>query len=195
LLLDRPYTERRARLDALDLAGPHWQVPPAHGGDGHAVLEASREQGMEGVVAKWADSRYEPGVRSRHWLKIRHHCRQEFVVGGWLPGKGIRERRVGALLVGYWEDGDDGRVLRFAGAVGSGYTDAELDALAGLLAPLRRATSPFDVARPRPQAVFVEPELVVEVEFTEWTHTDTLRQPVYKGRRPDKDAADVRRET
>lgn len=188
---DLAWTDRRRLLEGLELAGPNWRTPAAHVGGGEAVLSASRSGNLEGVVAKRIDSRYEPGRRSRDWLKLKNTCRQEFVVGGWLPGAGNRAGRIGALLVGYHEAG----ALRFAGKVGTGFTGAELSRLGELLAPLERASSPFADKVPYRGARFAEPMLVAEVEFTEWTHTSTLRHPSYKGLRYDKPPQLVVRET
>ncbi|HVW34174.1 MAG TPA: non-homologous end-joining DNA ligase, partial [Acidimicrobiia bacterium] len=177
-----PYEERRRLLDGLALAGPAWHTPAAHPGEGSALLDATRSAGLEGVVAKRLDSLYEPGVRTRAWLKIKNHLAQEFVVGGFLPGVGSRGR-LGALLLGVYQD--DGR-LCFAGRVGTGFTEAELTRLLGLLDPLRRDSSPFDPPPPKPvarEATWVEPEVVVEVAFTEWTGVGILRHPSYKGQR------------
>jgi len=185
-----PYTERRALLEPLPLAGPSCQIPPSNAGNGPAVLEASRRQGLEGVVAKRLDSTYEPGRRSRAWLKVKHHRRQEFVIGGWTWGEGRRQGHLGALLLGYY----DGEQLRYAGNVGTGFTDRMLRELAELLEPLRRETSPFaDLPRLK-NTVFAEPELVGEVEFNEWTRDGTLRHPSFKGLREDKDPHQVVRE-
>jgi bifunctional non-homologous end joining protein LigD len=190
------YDERRARLEGLALRGPSWQVPAHHVGDGEALLAASRAQGLEGLVAKRLDSPYEVGKRSRCWLKVKNWGRQELVVGGWMPGEGERSGRIGALLVGYYEGGS----LRYAGRVGTGFTGAELERLAGLLAPLARDAPPFAPVESLPAEVrrlgrWVEPQLVAEVAFSEWTHLGTLRQPSYKGLRTDKRAAEVVRET
>ena len=185
-----PYTERRALLASLQLQGESWQTPAHHIGDGAAMVAASRERGLEGVLAKKLDAVYEPGKRSRCWLKVKNTARQEVVIGGWLPGAGNRTGRIGALLVGYY-DGDD---LRFAGKVGTGYTDRMLAELAETLAPLARPTSPFANKVPYKQAQFVEPTLVCDVEFTEWTATNTLRHPSFKGLRFDKAARDVVKE-
>jgi bifunctional non-homologous end joining protein LigD len=193
-LMGSPYTERRRQLADLELSGPSWQTPGHHVGDGAALLEASAAQGLEGMVAKRLDSLYEPGRRSRAWIKVKNVCRQEFVVGGWMPGEGVRSGRIGALLVGY--HGDDGK-LRYAGRVGTGFTERELTRLGGLLEPLARDSSPFD---PHPPAAahraarYVEPQLVAEVGFREWTRDGTLRQPSYQGLRDDKDPIDVVRE-
>jgi bifunctional non-homologous end joining protein LigD len=191
-LMGLPYEQRRELLDALALSGETWQTPEHLQGRGRDVLKASAEQRLEGIVAKRLDSSYEPGARGSTWLKIKNVGRQELVIGGWLPGEGRRERRIGALLVGVYDPGGE---LRYAGRVGTGFSDAELDRLGKLLAPLKRQGSPFDAGeRPPRGAVFVEPELVAEVEFTEWTSAGILRHPSYKGLREDKDAREVVRE-
>ena len=187
------YSERRSLLEGLDLEEAGIQVPRAHVGDGPALLEATRRQGLEGLVAKRTDSVYLPGRRSRSWVKVKNFRRQEFVVGGWLGGSGGRAGRIGALLVGYQGEGG----LWYAGRVGTGFNDAELDRLGGRLGPLRRDTTAF--TSPLPPEVhragqWVEPRLVVEVAFTEWTGAGTLRAPSYKGERTDKDPASVVRE-
>jgi bifunctional non-homologous end joining protein LigD len=188
-----PWLERRIVLDRLDLSGPSWQTPAAHLGGGADLLAASKAGGLEGVVAKRTSSPYLPGRRTKDWLKIKNTCRQEVVIGGWLPGAGNRTGRIGALLIGYYDDEDEA-ALRFAGKVGTGFTGAELDRLAALFEPLTRPTSPFADRVPFRESVFLEPSLVAEVEFTEWTHTGTLRHPSYKGLRDDKPASAVRRE-
>jgi bifunctional non-homologous end joining protein LigD len=192
----RPYVERRGLLDGLGLAdGPAWRVPGYHVGDGVALLESTRMQGLEGLISKRLDSPYEVGRRSRAWLKIKNWGRQEFVVAGWLPGEGGRAGHVGSLLLGYYDEGS----LRYAGRVGTGFTLRELAALESRLQPLAQSTSPFAAEPELPSEVrrfgrFVEPMLVAEVMFSEWTHTGTIRQPSYKGLRSDKDAREVRRE-
>jgi bifunctional non-homologous end joining protein LigD len=190
-LIDVPYTKRRERLESLGLEGPHWQTPSYHRGEGEALLRLTQSRGLEGLVAKGLDSRYLPGRRSRAWLKVKNVQSQELVIGGWLPGRGRREGTLGALLVGYRDDEDSRRGLRYAGRVGSGFTDDELDRLAALLEPLRASESPFEGRQPPREAVFVEPRLVADVAFREWTAARTLRAPVYKGLRPDKDPAEV----
>lgn len=185
-----PYTERRQVLEGLGLAGPAWTTPTPHIGGGAALRDATRAQGLEGVMAKRLDSLYEPGRRTRTWIKVKNVGRQEMVIGGWLPGERGREGRLGALVLGHYDETG----LRFAGKVGTGFTDKVLEELAGLLAPLARDTSPFVDPVPWRMARFVEPRLVAEVEFTEWTRDGTLRHPSYKGLREDKPATDVRRE-
>src|SRR5689334_6951048 len=128
-LMDLPYTERRERLTELGLAGPTWQTPAGHVGDGAALLEASRAQGLEGIIAKRLDSRYTPGRRTHNWVKVKNVRRTEVVGGGWLEGEGRRNGRLGALVVGYYDDG----ALKYAGRVGTGFDEAELDRLGGLL--------------------------------------------------------------
>jgi len=178
-LMALPYEERRRRLDELGLEGAAWRTPASHRGEGKALLEATAKQGLEGVVAKRLDSPYEPGRRSGAWTKVKNKRRQELIVGGWMPGEGKRENRIGALLLGYY---DSEGVLRYAGRVGTGFKERDLDDLEKRLASLRRKTSPFG-GDPKPPrgAFFVRPELVCEVEFTEWTGDMILRHPAYKG--------------
>jgi bifunctional non-homologous end joining protein LigD len=189
-LLELPYEQRREQLEALGLNGPAWRVPPAQPNAGKRLLEWTREQGLEGVVAKKLGCRYEPGRRSVNWIKVKNTRRQELVIGGWLPGEGRRAERIGALLMGLPER--DG-TLRYAGRVGTGFTERTLNELKSLLAPLKRDASPFAAGAPRlpREAQFVEPELVAEVEFTEWTEDGVMRAPSYKGLRDDKAADEV----
>lgn len=191
-MLHEPYDERRLRLEGLGLAGPHWQVPPAFVGEGAAVSQATRAQGMEGVVAKLRTSRYEPGRRSGCWVKVKHVRRTSAVVVGWKPGQGGRAGRLGSLLLGVVQDGR----LVFAGHVGTGWSAATLALLGDRLAALHRDTPaldgvPYEHAR---HAVWVEPALVCDVEYTEWTATGRLRHPSYKGLRDDLDPGAVVRE-
>jgi len=189
-LLALGYEDRRRELEALGLGGPHWQVPAYHPGEGRALLEATRTRGLEGIIAKRLASRYRPGKRTRDWLKIKNVRRQEVVIGGWVAGKGRLSGGFGALLVGYYDDGQ----FRYAGKVGTGFDRAARDQLQAALDPLRRADSPFAGRQPQSDAVFVEPRLVCEVEFAEWTSSGTLRHPSYEGLRDDKDPTEVVRE-
>jgi bifunctional non-homologous end joining protein LigD len=186
-LLGLPYAERRAALAGLGLAGPHWQTPAHHVGDGAALAQLARAQGLEGVVAKRLDCPYTPGRRSPGWVKVKNVRRASLVIGGWLPGDGGRSGRLGALLVGFHEDGE----LRYAGRVGTGFTQAELARVGGLLEERARPGSPFTGRQPPKAARFVEPDLVCEVEYTEWTQARTIRHPSYKGLRDDLDPADL----
>jgi bifunctional non-homologous end joining protein LigD len=192
--VELPYRERRKLLDELGPHGPSWQTPAAHEGAGAVLRDATKRLGLEGVVAKRLESVYEPGRRSRAWLKVKNHNSQEFVVGGWAPGKGARSTSLGALLIGYYESTEPDARLKYAGRVGTGLTETELRRLVEMLEPLRRDTSPFSPAPRVKDAVFVEPELVAEVEFTEWTNAGAVRAPVYLGLRDDRDPRDVLRE-
>jgi bifunctional non-homologous end joining protein LigD len=202
---DLPYTERRELLESLGLEGPRWHTPRHHVGGGKDLFEAARRQGLEGVVAKRLDSPYRLGKRTGEWIKARVWRRQEFVIGGHIPGEGKRAERVGSLLVGYYDKRasetkkDEKQRLIFAGGVGSGLKESDLDYLTEELARRRRPDSPFDVGGPRgPKAklaVWCKPELVCEVSWTEWTNQGTLRQPAFKGMRVDKDPREVVRES
>ena len=213
-LIDAPYEARRDALAGLGFDGPNWQAPAHHVGEGERLWTAIRKRGLEGVVAKRLGSPYRPGKRSREWLKIRYRRGQELVIGGWMPGEGSRGGRVGSLLVGHWDATPEeaerlGRPqqLVYAGGVGTGFTQETLTRLTAALEPLRRDESPFELgedprvkyaqrARDRGAGpVWVEPELVCEVEFTEWTREGTLRQSAFKGLRDDKDPREVVRES
>jgi bifunctional non-homologous end joining protein LigD len=193
-LLRLPYDERRAVLDGLGVDGPSWATPPAFSGDGEAAVVVSRSQGLEGVLAKRRDSVYEPGKRSRSWVKVKHVRMQEVVVCGWQPGAGRRSGGVGSLLLGVHDD--EGRLV-YAGHVGTGFTERALDDLMSRLRPLERKTSPLATEVPRAQvrdARWVSPRLVGEVAFGEWTRDGRMRHPVWRGLRPDKRVEDVVRE-
>ncbi len=191
-LMRAPYGERRARLATLALNGESWQTPEHVVGEGKALLAAAAEQRLEGVVAKRLDSTYQPGVRTRDWVKVKTVARQELVVGGWMAGKGKRRQSIGALLLGVH---DVNGALRYAGRVGSGFSEEDLRRLSAMLAPLERESSPFTTGeRPPREAIFCEPLVVVEVEFTAWTSAGSLRHPVYVGVREDKPAEQVVRE-
>ncbi|MEJ7891963.1 MAG: non-homologous end-joining DNA ligase [Solirubrobacteraceae bacterium] len=180
-LMDQPYEARRAALKELDLHGSSWQVPGHHVGDGDTLLELTRRQGIEGVMAKRLDSTYAPGRRTSAWVKVKNVSRTSLVVGGWLPGEGGRTGRLGALCVGFYEDGE----LQYAGRVGTGFNEAELLRLGKLLEPLSAQRSPFSGRQPPKHTRWVEPALVCDVKFREWTRTRTLRAPSYKGLRDD----------
>jgi bifunctional non-homologous end joining protein LigD len=132
-----PYLDRRYLMGEVVEPGDHWQVPGHQIGDGQALLDATKERGLEGVVAKRVDSIYVPGKRSPAWRKIKARRRQEMVVGGWQPGDGRRDGTVGSLLVGHYVEGPSGhRRLQFGGKVGTGFSDRELARLDALFAPL-----------------------------------------------------------
>ncbi len=180
-LSDLPLEERRDLLAGLDLAETRWQVPAAYD-DGAMLFDATLQQGLEGVVSKRRDSRYEFGTRSPHWRKLAHRHRGSFVVGGWRPQVGTTDR-LAALLVG--EPTADG--LMYRGRVGSGISGATARRLAELLAPLTRTDSPFDDEVPRVDATgttWVDPVVVVDVD-THGLGYERLRQPSYQGVRTD----------
>ena len=185
---DLPLRERKAVLRrALAFHGPV-RLTPHRNADGEALFREACRKGWEGLIAKRADSRYVHG-RSRDWLKLKCSAEQELVIGGYTPPKGSRTD-LGALLLGYHEGGR----LRYAGKVGTGFTRATLADLARRLEPLRRDDAPFaDEVRGR-GATWVEPTLVAQVGFSEWTRDGRLRHPRFLGLREDKPAAEVVRE-
>ncbi|GAA4586364.1 hypothetical protein GCM10023194_32340 [Planotetraspora phitsanulokensis] len=189
-----PYTERRGLLESVVTAGPRWQVPAWFPGAGEVALALSLQMGLEGVVAKRLDSPYRPGRRSADWTKVKNFATQEVVIGGWKPGGGRRAGMIGSLLLGIHDH--DGRLV-FTGHVGTGFTEAALRELREMLAPLERPAPPFDGPVPREHARdahWVEPRLVGEVQYAEWTGDGYLRHPSWRGLRPDKAPADVVRE-
>ena len=193
-LVDLPLTERRERLEAAVAAGGGVIVSPQFD-DGAALLSVARERGLEGIVAKRAGSTYRPGRRSPDWRKVKLRGAQELVIVGYTRGKGRRGTSLGALVLGVH---DAGR-LRWAGNVGTGFGDAEAARLVERLRPLTRTTPSLDEVPRMPRVargdvVWVEPELVAEVRFAEWTNDGRLRAPVYVALRDDKPADEVRRE-
>jgi bifunctional non-homologous end joining protein LigD len=194
-LVDLTLAERRERLHrAIDPSVANVLVSAVFD-DGDALLAAAGEQGLEGVVAKREDSRYVSGRRSHDWRKVKVKDAQEFVIAGYTRGQGRRSDGFGALVLAVHEAGG----LRWVGNVGTGFTDGELDRLRKALRPLERPDSPFDPPPKMPRVargdvVWVEPKLVAQVAFAEWTHDRRLRAPVYQGLREDKVATDVRRE-
>jgi bifunctional non-homologous end joining protein LigD len=194
-LLELPLVERRERLTRLlDRRSKDVRVSESFD-DGTALYEAARSEGLEGVLAKRADSRYLPGKRTREWLKVKTHGHQEFVIAGYTKGQGRRSGRFGSLVLAVHR----GRELVYVGNVGTGFTEDEIDRLLNLLRPLKRGEPPFSVVPRMPKVrkgdvVWVEPKLVAEVEFAEWTHDGRLRAPVYLGLREDKSPEEVRRE-
>jgi bifunctional non-homologous end joining protein LigD len=190
------YLERRELLAALHLDGPNWKTSPYAVGDSTTISAFTIEHGIEGVVAKRVDSRYELGHRSPNWRKIKNTRRQEFVIGGWTPGERGRSGDIGALVLGVYEPGDDGEHrLRCCGKVGSGFTQDTLTQLRAQLAPLARETSPFELGDVPRRAQFVEPALVAEVRFAQWTRGHVVRAAVFLGMRTDKDPTAIVRET
>ena len=184
-----PLRARKRLLRALLRPGGPIRLAAHRNRDGEAFYRHACEHGWEGLIAKRADAPYVHG-RSRDWLKFKCSAEQELVIGGFTAPRGSRTD-LGALLLGY----HDGGGLRYAGKVGTGFTQATLRDLASRLAPLRRDRSPFaDEVRER-DATWVEPELVAQVGFSEWTRDGRLRHPRFLGLREDKPAAEVVRES
>jgi len=192
LLLRAKYQDRRKLLETLSSAS-NLIVPELLPGDGAEALEYSRKHGWEGVIAKRRDSTYQPGRRSASWVKDKYWNTQEVVIGGWKAGQGGRTSGIGSLMVGIPGDGG----LRFAGRVGTGFTERDLANLKKTLARLHTDQSPFDAplsARDAKGVTFVQPVLVGEVRYSEWTPDSRLRQPSWRGLRPDKKSSEVVRE-
>jgi len=189
-----PLANRRALLEHLDDDDPCWTICDQHDDDIDGLLAVVTDAGLEGIMAKRRDSTYRPGARTSDWIKIKPRLRQEFVVGGWLEGRGSRSGGLGSLLVGYYDD--DGTLI-YAGRAGSGLTDATQSEWRQLL--VEAGSCPFaeTPAFPHDKVVhWSEPDHVVEIAFGEWaTSTQVLRHPVVLGRRTDKKPAEVRRET
>jgi bifunctional non-homologous end joining protein LigD len=194
LLLTEPYDERRRLLESLKLSGDTFATPRAYTNEeGTDVFAAAKERGLEGVVCKRRSSPYLPGQRSDDWIKVKNFRTQEVVLGGWTAGKGARQGSFGALLLGM--PSKDG--LKYVGKVGTGFDEREQRELLADLSPLSSPESPFATKIPRADAEvahFVRPELVGEVQFSEWTRDGNLRQPSWRGLRPDKSPREVVRE-
>ncbi|MGK2933749.1 MAG: DNA ligase D [Gemmatimonadaceae bacterium] len=191
ILIREPWTERRARL--VRRVGSRTSSVIRLGDtndDGEKLLALAKKQGWEGIIAKRAGAVYEPGVRSRAWLKLKIEFRQEFAVGGYTEPRNSRSH-IGAILLGYY-DGDD---FVYAGHTGGGFTNQGLEDMHKLLAPIERDTPPFST-RPKTneKSHWVKPKIVVEVKFSEWTADGRLRQPIYLGIRTDKPASEITRE-
>lgn len=191
---EQEYAARRELLESVITAPDAGviQLPPVFTGDLSEAMATSKALGLEGVVAKQRDGRYEAGRRSRSWTKIKHHRAQEVVVGGWRPGNGRRAAGIGSLLLGV--PGETG--IRYVGRVGTGFTDRMLADILGTLAARARKTASLEEvpAADARDAHWVRPDLVAEVSFAEWTSDGRLRQPVWRGWRPDKSIADIQLE-
>ena len=187
-----PLVERKKLLSDVLVTGDCVREMESVDAEGEAFFEAAVGLGLEGAVAKRMSSTYQSGTRSRSWLKIKAVQSQDFVVGGYSPGQGARSAAFGALMVGYYDDGQ----LRYAGRVGSGFDDETLEALSQALSELRQDDCPF-AADPKladPSYEWVHPMLVAKVKFSQWTAEGRLRAPVFLGLRADLDAPEVHRE-
>jgi bifunctional non-homologous end joining protein LigD len=188
-LLEVPLEQRKRLLRSVLREGALVRFASDVARDGEAFYEAARERGLEGMVAKLRTSRYEPGRRSKSWLKVKLRAEQELVVAGWLEGKGSH-KDLGSLIVGVYDAGK----LRHAGQVGSGIDAKMRRLLLDRLRPLAREESPLDPAPRIKGAHWVEPSIVVRAEFAEWTTDGLLRQAAFKGLELDRDPSTVTRE-
>ncbi|MFL5953979.1 MAG: DNA ligase D [Gaiellaceae bacterium] len=193
--VDEPLRERKARLrKLLDRRVKTVQYSEDFD-DGDALFAVAREQHLEGIIAKRIASTYKQGKRTRDWLKIKTENNEEFVVAGYTRGAGRRAGTFGSLVLGV----NEGDRLRYVGNVGTGFNDAEIAKLLKMLRPLHRDTSPFSETPKMPRVrkgdvQWVDPQLVAQVRFGEWTHDDHLRHPAYLGIREDKSAGEVTRD-
>jgi bifunctional non-homologous end joining protein LigD len=189
-LLGRMWSDRRSMLERLDLDGARWQTPPTFS-DGQSLFEATRDQGLEGIVSKRVTSPYQPGVRSPHWLKSPHRGTVSIVIGGWRPeSTGTVRNRLGAVLVGVPAPGG----LRYLGRVGAGLAGKAGTALLRDLLPLSSDESPFVTEVPPEDSfgtLWVRPVVVADVQSLGLSHQGRLRQPSWKGVRSDLAVADV----
>jgi len=181
------WSQRRRLLESLELNGPSWKVPPVYIGEGQATLDAARSLDLEGVVAKRIDSLYRQATRSASWRKIKLIKRDEFVIGGWTEGRGKRSSAFGALLLGIHDEGS----LRYVGSVGTGFSDQMMADLRRLLDAGASDGDPFDLGPERPMAHFVNPTIVAEITYGEWTRDLVLRHPSFTGLRSDRHASEV----
>ena len=193
VMLDLPYEERRERLDQLGLSGPRWQTPPSFRAAGEDVLDASKDQGLEGIVAKRLDSTYEPGLRNRAWLKIKNSAMQEVVIGGWRPGTDDVKARSARCS---WVSPDQ----KGSSTSGTSAPDSptRCSTTSAAATQLEQSDSPFVGSLPRPvtkDAHWTRPDLVGEVQFGEWTGDGVMRHPSWRGLRPDKVPDEVVRES
>jgi DNA ligase D-like protein (predicted ligase) len=187
-LRPQPLRERKSALSRSVDFGGRLRFTQHRSGDGERLFETACERGWEGLIAKRASSPY-VATRSRDWLKIKCSRGQELVIAGWTAPKGSR-KRLGAILVGYWEDDS----LRYAGKVGTGFNETTLEQLGNELERRERRSSPFTGADSPRNARWAEPELVAQIAFTEWTRDGKLRHPRFQGLRTDKPAREVVRE-
>ncbi len=197
LLVDHPQSERRKVLDGLDIRGPAWQTAPVLDASPDDLMDACRDLGLEGFMAKRVDAPYLPGRRSSAWSKVKCGRRREFVVGGWSTGSGSRETSIGSLALGVYDTSPEeaerrGRPQRlfYVGQAGSGLSEELIRQLTRLFAQIELPTPAF-VNPPRARLHWVQPLLVAEISYTEVTEAGTLRQPSIKGLRTDVLATEV----
>jgi bifunctional non-homologous end joining protein LigD len=193
--IEEPLLERKAQLRKLLDARVKTVAYSEDFEDGDALFSVAQAERLEGIIAKRRNSTYKPGRRTRDWLKIKTENNEEFVVAGYTRGAGRRAGTFGSLVLGI----NEGDQLRYVGNVGTGFNDREISKLLKLLRPLHRDTTPFPVQPKMPRVrkgdvQWVDPQLVAQVRFGEWTHDGHLRHPAYLGIREDKEAGEVTRE-
>jgi len=200
-LMHQPFAARREALQRLMLAGPHWRVSPYYVAQGPQMLRAAEQNHLEGVIAKRLDSPYQSGRRSPHWIKIKIVQQEEFVIGGW-TGEKNSSGGLGSLLVGYYQSPCRGQAtppLRYAGRVGTGFTEKTRRLLLSKLKPLQRPTSPFADPLPAPSRFarsaaavhYAQPQLVAEIAYRRWPEGGAIQHASFHGLRDDKDAREV----
>ncbi|MEO8577001.1 MAG: DNA ligase D [Gemmatimonadales bacterium] len=193
VLVKEPWAKRRARLvkEIEKETGDVIRITESIEGNGEKMMGVAEKRGWEGIIAKRVESIYEPGVRSRAWIKLKIEFRQEFVVGGFTEPRNSRQH-IGALLLGYY----DGDRFIYVGHTGGGFTADGLVEMYTKLKPLETDKSPFqEIPKTNEKAHWVKPKVVVEVKFNEWTGDGKLRQPIYLGTRDDKKPTEVSRES
>lgn len=186
-LIDEPLMERRRLLEEIAVPSSRFQISPSIAGEGKALFEAAKAQNLEGIVAKQLSSTYQPGVRSRAWLKIKTVFDADAVVVGWTEGGGARSGSIGSLVLAMYE----GDTLRYVGNVGTGFNQRTMAEAMRRLRELASTASPFppSAVRNRPElkrAHWVAPQLVATVEYRQVTSAGRLRVPSFKGFRDDK---------
>ena len=188
-LMGQPYIRRREILEALKIDHPRIKIPQSYDSDGDKMLVVAKKHGLEGIIAKRANSRYSPGSRSGDWQKIKVVKEQEFVIGGWTARKDSSDK-VGSLLVGYY----DNKGLVYAGSVGTGFDEATHKMLVRKLRPLETDKNPFEDKEFKIDIKFVKPKLIAQVRFNRWPPGGDIQQASFKGLRTDKSPVEVRKE-